>query len=363
MRNYFISTLLLLTLLTSFSLAAAGTPSMTVGTFPQEVRREFTVAEGFPVNAITSVAVLDGKSALAGTANGLARFAYDHWTIVNGTVGAPVEAVAGGGATALFALNGRLLTLQGDKISLLTPLPPGLKVNAIRLGEPIYLATDHGLFEYAGDTLKPVAALNDLLKGNSAVFQVAVGSRVVIGAAAGLFQRSADGKWTRLFPADKSGRSWAPINVRGVAYDTRGRLWFASPQGVGRFDKEWTLFTGSEGLPYNDFTTMAAGENGVVWFGTRVGAIRYDGLNWEYREGRRWVPDDVVNGIAVTPEGNAWFAIAAGLSLIERRLMTLAEKAVFYENQIDTVHRRTPWEYVLEVSVATPGTTNQFTQK
>ena len=46
MRNYFISTLLLLTLLTSFSLAAAGIPSMTVGTFPQEVRREFTVAEG-----------------------------------------------------------------------------------------------------------------------------------------------------------------------------------------------------------------------------------------------------------------------------------------------------------------------------
>ena len=301
MRNYFISTLSLLTLLTSFSLAAAGTPSMTAGTFPQEVRREFTVAEGFPVNAITSVAVLDGKTALAGTANGLARFAYDHWTIVNGTVGAPVEAVAGGGATALFALNGRLLTLQGDKISLLTRLPPGLKVNAIRLGEPIYLATDHGLFEYAGGALKPVAALNDLLKGNSAVFQVAVGSRVVIGAAAGLFQRSADGKWTRLFPADK--------------------------------------------------------------FGTRVGAIRYDGLNWEYREGRRWVPDDLVNGIAVTPEGNAWFATTAGLSLIERRLMTLAEKAVFYENQIDTVHRRTPWEYVLEVSVATTGTTNLFSQK
>ena len=52
MRNYFISTLSLLTLLTSFSLAAAGTPSMTVGTFPQEVRREFTVADGLPVNAI-----------------------------------------------------------------------------------------------------------------------------------------------------------------------------------------------------------------------------------------------------------------------------------------------------------------------
>ena len=230
MRTCFLVTSSLLTLLTGLSPAAAEIPSITVGTFPQEVRREFSVSDGLPVNAITSIAVLDGKTVLAGTVNGLARFAYDHWTIVKGTVGEPVEALAASGTTAVFALNGRLLALQGDRISLLVPLPPGLKVNGITLGEPIYLATDHGLFEYAGGALKPVAALNDLLEGNSAVFQVVNRSRVVIGAAAGLFQNSADGKWTRLFPADKSGRSWAPISVRGVAYDTRGRLWFASSQ-------------------------------------------------------------------------------------------------------------------------------------
>ncbi len=181
-------------------------------------------------------------------------------------------------------------------------------------------------------------------------FKSAVGPRLVVGSAAGLFQQETKDKWTRLFPADKTGRSWAPINVRGVAYDTRARLWFASPQGVGQFDKEWTLFTGAEGLPYNDFTTMAVGEDGVVWFGTRLGAIRYDGKNWEYREGRRWLPDDVVNSIAITPFGDAWLATSAGLSLIERKPMTLAEKATFYENQIDAFHRRTPWEYVLEVA-------------
>jgi ligand-binding sensor domain-containing protein len=77
---------------------------------------------------------------------------------------------------------------------------------------------------------------------------------------------------TILLATDAAGEGinlrWAPINVRGVAYDSRGRLWFASPQGVGCFDNGWTLYTGAEGLPYNDFTTMAAGEAGVVWFGT-----------------------------------------------------------------------------------------------
>ena len=320
------------------------------------------MADGLPATAVTCVAVLNDKTVFAGTTNGLARFFDGRWTPVTGTVGAPVEALTAYQDKVLFVSNGRLLLLQGDKMNLIAPLPPGVKVNSVSIGEPIYLATDQGLFESTAGTVKAVTALNDASGKNKSVFQVAVGPRLVVGAAAGLFQQEAKDKWTRLFPADKTGRSWALINVRGVAYDTRGRLWFASPQGVGQFDKEWTLFTGAEGLPYNDFTTMAAGEDGVVWFGTRMGAIRYDGKNWEYREGRRWVPDDVVNCMAVTPEGHAWFATSAGLSLIERKLMTLAEKATFYENQIDAFHRRTPWEYVLEVRVAKPGTTNQFTQ-
>ena len=109
--------------------------------------------------------------------------------------------------------------LEGDKLNLIAPLPPGVKVNSISIGETIYLATDQGLFENAGSALKPVAALNAALGENKSVFQIAVGPRIVVGAAAGLFQQDAKDKWTRLLPADKTGRSWAPVNVRGVAYD------------------------------------------------------------------------------------------------------------------------------------------------
>lgn len=361
MQNQFGSTVLC-TLLAILPFRGTEAASIAVGTFKQEVRREFTVADGLPANAATSVAVLDGKTVLAGTTNGLAQFANGRWKPIKGSAGGVVEAMAASTDSVLLVLNGRLLSLRGDKLNLISSLPPGVKANAISIGDTIYLATDAGLFEHTGSTLKPVEALSEALGENRAVFQLAIGPRLVVGATAGLFQKQANGQWTRLFPADNTGRSWAPINVRGVAYDTRGRLWFASPQGVGRLDKEWTLFTGAEGLPYNDFTTMAAGEDGVVWFGTQMGAIRYDGQDWEYREGRRWLPDNRVNSIAVTLEGDAWFATAAGLSLIERKPMTLAEKATIYENQIDVFHRRTPWEYVLEVTVAKPGTTNQFTQ-
>ncbi|MBI5084325.1 MAG: hypothetical protein HZB13_06990 [Acidobacteria bacterium] len=186
--------------------------------------------------------------------------------------------------------------------------------------------------------------------------------RLAEARAEGLFLKSGNGPWTRLFPQAGS-RSWAPVDVRGVAFDRRGRLWFASPQGVGCLDgKEWTLYTGADGLPYDDFTTVAAGEPGVVWFGTKIGAIRFDGKTWEYRQGPRWLPADQVRSIAVDASGGAWIATAKGLAFLERKPMTLSAKARYFEDEIDKRHRRTPYEYVHPVILKRPGDKSEWTQ-
>lgn len=164
-------------------------------------------------------------------------------------------------------------------------------------------------------------------------------------------------------PYAKDGRrSWALDDVRAVTQDARGRLWFASPQGVGYRDKEWKLYTAEDGLPYDDFTSIAAGPDGDVWFGTHRGAIHFDGKTWEYRQGLRWLPDDDVRSVAVDRQGNAWFATAKGVGLIQRRQITLAEKARIFENEIDKRHRRTPFGYVDSVQLARPGDTSEYTQ-
>lgn len=186
--------------------------------------------------------------------------------------------------------------------------------------------------------------------------------RVAEARADGLFLKGRDGKWQRLLP--QAGlRSWAPVDVRGVVWDAADRLWFASPQGVGCLEgTTWTLWTGADGLPYDDFTTVAAGEPGVVWFGTKMGAIRFDGKEWEYRQGLRWLPSDEVRSIAVNGRGDAWIATAKGLALIERKPMTLAEKARIFETEIDLRHRRTPHEYVHPVVLKRPGDRSEYTQ-
>ena len=137
------------------------------------------------------------------------------------------------------------------------------------------------------------------------------------GRPDGLFLKRRGGPWQRLLPADGK-RSWAVTDVRGVAFDRRGRLWFCSPQGAGMLDGgRWTLYEGADGLPYDDFTSIAAGADGSVWFGTKIGAIRFDGGHWAYRQGRRWLPHDEVRSIAVQADGTAWIATAGGVAANE----------------------------------------------
>ncbi|MCX7605027.1 MAG: hypothetical protein N2036_13200 [Bryobacteraceae bacterium] len=180
--------------------------------------------------------------------------------------------------------------------------------------------------------------------------------------AEGLFLRRRGRAAERLFPSD-GRRSWAVRDVRGVAFDAHGRLWFCSPQGAGALEEgQWKLYTPAEGLPYDDFTAIAAGGDGAVWFGTKIGAIRFDGQHWAYRQGRRWLPHDEVRSIAVEADGTAWIATAGGISRIARKPMTLREKARFFEEEIDRRHRRTPYEFVHPVIVARPGDASAWTQ-
>jgi hypothetical protein len=163
------------------------------------------------------------------------------------------------------------------------------------------------------------------------------------------------------FPSHGS-RRWAPTNVN-VARDGLGRLWFCSDQGVGCLHNDkWTLYTGADGLPYDDFTCIAAGPDGTMWFGTSKGVIRFDGGHWAYRQGKRWLPEDHVRDIAVDAEGNAWIATQGGVAKIHFREMTLADKAAFFESEIDQHHRRTKFGFVIEAHAANPGDKSKLTR-
>ena len=97
-----------------------------------------------------------------------------------------------------------------------------------------------------------------------------------------------------------------------------------------------------EGIPVDDITAVERADDGSYWVGTTKGAIRFDGRNWEYRQGPRWLPDDHVRSVAVL--GNrAFFATPKGVSVIETKPVTYAGKAQFFESEIEKRHKRTQY--------------------
>ncbi len=145
-----------------------------------------------------------------------------------------------------------------------------------------------------------------------------------------------------------------------LAHDRAGRTWLASRNGLAVYEPETyaaRLWRGADGLPWNEFTAIAAAPDGTMWFGTTRGLIHFDldTLTWEYRQGPRWLPGDHVTSLVVDGEGSVWAATDGGLGLIRHVPMTLAQKAAHFNDQIEAFHKRTPYGYVDAVTVPAPG--------
>ena len=282
----------------------ADTIPQKIGAFQQEIAKSFTKAEGLPADDV--LAVYANKDAvMAVTTAGLARLDGDQWQPIAGN---PPEKL--------------VLAEQYGNLTLMALPEEEVTADALVVRQA------------AGDADAPVA----------------------LATADGLYLRNDSGAYEKAVVQDGMGRQWGTDDVRGVAVDAQGHLWFATLAGAACREADgWKFFTGQEGLPYNDFTCMAAGGDGAVWFGTKIGAIRYkDGL-WRYRQGKRWLPGDEVRGMVANEDGSVWIATDGGIGWIGYQNMTLAEKAALYEDALEKYIRRTPYGYVSEVRLPKAG--------
>jgi hypothetical protein len=293
-------------------------------TFDQEVSRHFKELQ--PVQLIDV-----NRDVVRVFQEGWKEFTGDGWV-----------AASGNSASFLDAL--------GNPVFLSGPLE-GVK-QLLRSGRTNYLITAAGIFEVAPGRTNPIIAPEGQDVNQAALSPE---GKLMLASSGGLFERHSNG-WRKISVNDGHGRDWTAGNVLGVAFDSNGRLWFATTAGAAFMNESgWHFFEGKDGLPYSDFTGLAAGLNGEMWFGTRFGAIRFDGQQWHYRQGPRWLPHDEVSQVAVDGRGRAWFATKGGLAMIERRPMTLAEKADFYEIEIERHIKRTSYGYVAEALLRKQG--------
>ncbi len=377
----------LLTLLSMLSPLATAAPlasatSVAVGTYGQEMRTAYTTADGLPSDDVLSIEVTDTGAIYAGTDKGLAKFDGNVWTAVELSPAGPVAALL---ATPGGLLVGAGNTIFQEKEGTLVPLPGSTEtpVTAFSI-DPAHpdasvavAATTSGLWYIEDGTTRPYRVVDSFSHDILDIADIAVDGEghAVAATATGAFiafrplselrgasrETSTPAPWQPLFPRSETA-SWAPADVRALALHD-GLLVLAAPQGVAmeNGDGTWNLYTGRDGLPYNDFTSMDVAPDGRLWLGTTKGAIHFAGGHWAYRAGKRWLPSDDVRDIAATEDG-AWIATAGGVSQIQFKPMTLAEKAKFYEDEIDQYHRRTPYGYVAGVSLENPGDKSKVEQ-
>lgn len=112
-------------------------------------------------------------------------------------------------------------------------------------------------------------------------------------------------------------------------------LWIATDRGLGVLrGMALTQLRGVDGLPYEDLTCLATGFNNDLWLGTTRGAIRKTGTEFHFFGAQHWLPDERVRDITVDGR-TVYIGTDGGLAVIFYEPCTLAEKAAFYERELN----------------------------
>ena len=100
------------------------------------------------------------------------------------------------------------------------------------------------------------------------------------------------------------------------------------------------FLTGQDGVPLRDVCCVAQDTDGTLWIGGADGAARLREGVWRYFAGRRWLPDNRVNAIALDDQSRAWIGTDAGLACIAPLRITWDDKARYYEALTQARHNR-----------------------
>ena len=103
--------------------------------------------------------------------------------------------------------------------------------------------------------------------------------------------------------------------MTGIAEDKGGNIWFATGNGLNKYDGEsFTVFTDEHGLKNNEIWSMYMDAAGILWIGHNEGLSRFDGESFEnieipkpqVQEPKVIFSADRITAIIEDREGNLW---------------------------------------------------------
>jgi hypothetical protein len=183
-------------------------------------------------------------------------------------------------------------------------------------------------------------------------------SSLVFGLIVMIFAQAAPPAAVKLRATPQKFREFYAFDDARIPISIRNQL--AKPARTARRGSaRWAIETGAlvqdlvpqarlsfdEGLPVGGLRVIAITTDGAVWAGGDEGLVRYVDSShawdrWQYFGGKRYLPSDEVSSLVAGEAGSIWVQTSAGISHIEFRRLTLADKAAYFERRIAERHKR-----------------------
>ncbi len=106
-------------------------------------------------------------------------------------------------------------------------------------------------------------------------------------------------------------------DIRGLLQDREGSLWISTADGLTRLNRSvFTAFTMAQGLPDNSIWSVFQGSEGAIWAVTAGGVARYSRGRFVPYTTHQGLSSNTVSGLANGPDGSVWIATDSGLDQI-----------------------------------------------
>ena len=112
-----------------------------------------------------------------------------------------------------------------------------------------------------------------------------------------------------------AGSTNRPIRVTALCEDSEGRVWTGT-QEDGLFELsqgKMRHFTKNQGLLDDNITSLAAGDHGLVWAGSKAGLVLWNGLDFNSFTTRDGLLDNFIIGVNVARSGTVWVTTRVGM--------------------------------------------------
>lgn len=294
--------------------------------FKQDKRTHYDCRDGLPSGDVLCLAVGADGRVWAGTSNGAAYFDGERF-ICSGLFDSRVQA-------AFTDLSGNVWLACGNTVCTCD----GENTQQLE-GDVVAFSQDHkGRLRLITDKFLYRYENGEFVKWywteNAAVLDMSAFADGEIFVAAESSVKTALGKRLRWFNVSPETSKFPESRIQAVAGDKFGLVWIGTDKGLVIYDARNHYVTNKnvKALTSYNVKKILFGASGKRYAGTDIGLVIYDGAKRHFYGAEYWLPDGEVTAIAEADENSVWVGTHKGVAHIETVMMTLEEKANFYQD-------------------------------